>query len=187
MTKLLTLDLRPSIPGPEVLPVMTASLRATHLNESKLEGDQWRPETIELKDDQERPGLSDFMLTVPFAIASHRLVDVLRRCQAKCEYLPLVANYKKKSIKGEFFALNALHVVRNAIDIERSKIGRHYPDLAIARGVERLVLNELALRNEPLSYLREISVFAVNEDLAEALDHANLVGVRLLSPDQFVS
>ncbi len=187
MTKLLTLDLRSSIPCPQASPVMTASLQSTHLNESQTELGRWQTTRVELKDDDECPGLSDFMVTVPFRIASSRFIEVLRRLQAQCEYLPLVATYRERSFEGEFFALNALHVVRNAIDIERSKIGRHYPDLAMARGVERLVLNETALRDEPLSYLREISAFAVNEPLADAIERASLVGIRLLPPDQFTS
>ena len=165
---------------------MTELLRHVHLNEGHVEAARWEPGHVTLKDDQERPpGLTDFAITVPFLMASLRFVDLLRSFQCKCEYLPLVAHYRGREIEGEFFALNSLYVVSDALDLKRSKFGFYDEELCLAEDVRSLTLNEAALGDEPLSYLREISTFAVNGSLAQAIDDAALIGIKLVKPEEF--
>ena len=143
MTKLLTIDLRSSVPGPIATPLMTDRLYETHLNAGQTRAHQWEPVHVKLEDDRESPpGLTDIMRTVPFRMVSKRLRDLLRSFDCACEFLPLVVHYNGKAMADEYFALNVLHVVPDALDMKQSVVGRYIDEANMARNVQKLVLKE---------------------------------------------
>ncbi|MDQ0069693.1 hypothetical protein J2W34_001467 [Variovorax boronicumulans] len=188
MTKLLAVDLRRSVPTPEASPKITPLLDEIDLNSGQSEAHRWKPIYVTLIDDRDSvPGLADLIVTVPFLMASSRLVELLRSFDCNCEYLPLITEYRGKQSEGEYFALNSLHVVRDAVDLGQSKIGRYLEKFALAREVDELVLKAGATGDAPLSYLHEVLSFAVSEQVATAIAKAGLVGVKLLNPEEFRS
>lgn len=188
MTKLLMLDMQSSVPHPYASPVMVDLLDQIHLNSGYVVADRWEPISVTVIDDPEAvSGLTDWMLTVPFLIASWRFADILRSLNSDCEYLPLVVRYHNQTLEGEYFALNALHVVHEAIDLEQSKIGYYDAEFHFAEDIEKLVLKPESLGNAPLCYLSEISHYAVSDELATAIAAAGLVGIELMEPTKFSS
>lgn len=141
---------------------------------------------VDIADDRERRGgLTDFMLTVPFRIASARLVSVLREAECECEYLPLQVRYDAERLVGRYFALNVQRIVKSAIDRERSVIGFYDEEFGMAEDIEVLVLKDGAIGDAPLAYLAEIGGFAVSDELADALVAAGLVGLQTIGPELF--
>jgi hypothetical protein len=188
MTKLLRFDLSPAAPYPEALPVMTDLLDQMKLDFGEPQAHRWEPVDVHVEDNFESPaGLTDFISAVPFLIVSRRFADVLRRRNCDCEFLPLVVHYHDETLEGEYFALNALHVVREAIDLEQSKIGYYDAEFHSAEDIEKLVLKPDALGDAPLCYLSEISNYAVSDKLAQAITAAGLIGIDLMEPSKFTS
>ncbi len=146
----------------------------------------WPAIRVDVDDDHERPrGLTDFMLTVPFRIASARLVNVLRDFACECEYLPLQVRYDSERLVGRYFALNVQRVVNSAIDREHSVIGFYDEEFGMAEDVEELALKEGAIGDAPLAYLAEIGRVAVSDELADELKKAGLVGIQTIDPKMF--
>jgi hypothetical protein len=186
MIKLLTLDENRLVPHPLATPVIVELLDKVTLCVGKEVGAIWEPIHVTIVDDQESvSGLTDWIMTVPFLMVSQRFANVLRSLDCKCEYLPLIVHYDGKTLEDEYFALNALHYVEQAIDLEQSKIGYYDAEFHSAEDVEKLVLKENALGDEPLGYLGEISHYLVSDSLAKAIQEANLVGVALIDPSAF--
>jgi len=167
---------------------MTRLLLDTQLNFGRSEIQRWEPVHVVVEDDRDSPkGLTDLMSTVPFLMVSRRFADLLRSFDCECEYLPLVVHYHGKTTEGEYFALNALRIFGKVIDRRQSKIGLYHEEFGLARDIEKLVLSEKELDDAPLSFLEEIGHFAVNEKLARAIEDADLVGIKLLKPEEFSS
>lgn len=186
MTKLLSFDLRPQTPYPEATPVMTDLLFEMKLDFGVPLIDEWEILHVMIQDNFESPkGLTDFIRAGPFLLISQSFVAVLVNRDCKCEYLPAIVHYDGKTLEDEYFALNALHYVEQAIDLEQSKIGYYDAEFHSAEDVEKLVLKENALGDEPLGYLGEISHYLVSDSLAKAIQEANLVGVALIDPSAF--
>lgn len=188
MTKLLMIDLRPSVPCP--IPSFDPGEvpLKVQLSMGHVVGDLWNAVSVALEDDKEVPmGLVDLIQTVPFIMASLSLVNLLRSFNCDCEYLPLIVHYHGRRLEGEYFALNALRVVDAAIDIDQSSIGFYDPEYRQAEDVSKLVLNEAALGDAPLTFLDEIGRFAVSDKLAQAITDAGLIGIKLVKPEEFSS
>jgi len=190
--KLLSFDLSRHTPAPIATPNLADLHRLWDSHEKFCLnlGDSyeatWPAMRVDVQDDRERPrGFTDFMLTVPFRIASARFVNVLREFGCECEYLPLQVGYGSERLVGRYFALNAMRVAKQVIDRERSVIGFYDEELGMAEDVEELVLKDEAMGDEPLAYLAEIGRFAVRDELAEALTRAGLVGVETIAPELF--
>jgi len=191
MTKLLDIDLRSTVPGPQARPHRADLKRLFDdpgygLCRGQSQASLWGRVRVSLVDDSESPpGLTDFMRTVPFYIVSRQFVDVLQRHDCKCEYLPLEVTYKRKELPGEFFALNVLKIQKSAADLDHSVFDKRHFEFGLMEDVEKLVLKDDPLVGAPLAYLREILQIAVSDDLAK--DLAQLVGVRLVDPQAFIS
>jgi hypothetical protein len=188
MTKLLRLDLDPSVPGPIAKPMMTNIRLEVRLNMGQLQAHRWEAVHINVKDDPESPsGLTDFVQTVPFSMVSKRFVELLKKFNSECEFLPLVVHYNGQALVGEYFALNVLRVLPQALNFEHCKIGFYDNEFGFAEQVQKLVLNEELIEVAPISYLREITAIAVSEALADAISHAKLIGIHLMRPSEFKS
>lgn len=195
MTRLLSVDLSETVPQPIAHPDLEdlhgwydAKERGDGLNMGTHCRSPWRRMRIEISDDHESlPGLTDWMKTVPFTIVSRRFVSVLREFDCNSELLPLEASYRGKSYTDEFFALNALRVVKKAVDLSQSKIGFYDDDFGMAEDVERLVLLPDSIGDAPLAFLWEIGVFAVSDQMASGIRAAGVVGCKMLPPEEFRS
>lgn len=188
MIKLMKIDLQLSVPGPFALVEMTNALDKARLDTGQTSAPTWQAVHVNIEDDRESPpGLTDLILTVPFTMASKRLVELFELFNCDCEYLPLVVHYHDQTLEGEYFALNALHVVHEAIDLEQSKIGYYDAEFHLAEDIEKLVLKPEALGEAPLCYLSEISHYAVSDELAAAIAAAGLIGIELMEPTKFSS
>ena len=191
MTKLLEIDLRRSVPGPEARPHQADLNRlfddpADGLCRGQSQESLWGRVRVTLVDDRESPpGLTDFMMTVPFYVVSRRFVELLVSHNCDCEYLPLEATYKRKVLLGEFFALNVLNIEKSAADLDHSIFDRRLLEFGLMRDVEKLVLKDDPIGRAPIAYFEEVGRIAVNEALAE--DLALLTGVRLVEPKVFTS
>jgi hypothetical protein len=186
MTKLLEVDLRRSVPYPEAKFDHSEVPTGIPLNIGQSQVHRWKPANVMLEDSRETPpGLVDYIFTVPFKMASLRLMMLLRSFDCECEYLPLIVHRQGQRLEGQYFALNALRVVDDALDIEHSRIGYYDEECSKAEDVRALTLNEAAIGNAPLSFLSEIGRFALNERLAQAVIDADLVGIKLLEPEKF--
>lgn len=190
--KLLSFDLSSHTPAPIASPNLADlhrlwdSHEKFHLNLGKSYEATWPAMRVDIEDERERPrGLTDFMLTVPFRMASARFVNVLKGFGCECEYLPLQVRYASERLVGRYFALNALRVVKDAIDRRRSVIGFYDEEFGMAEDVEELVLKENSIAGAPLAYLAEIGRFAVSDELADALIEARLVGLQAIGPELF--
>ncbi len=190
--KLLSFDLSRDTPAPIASPNLADlhrlwdSHERFHLNMGKSYVATWPLIRVDIKDDRERPrGLADFMSTVPFRIASVRLVNVLREFECECEYLPLQVRYRSEQLVGRYFALNAQRILNSAIDREHSVIGFYDEEFGMAEDIDELVLKEGAIGDAPLAYLAEIGRFAVSDELADALMNTGLVGLQTIGPDLF--
>lgn len=191
MTKLLEIDLRRSVPRPEAQPDQADlnrlfDLPAYGLCRGQSQESLWGTIRVTLVDDRESlPGLTDFMMTVPFYVVSRRFVELLIAHNCDCEYLPLEATYKRKVLLGEFFALNVLNIEKSVVDLDRSIFDRRLLEFGLMRDVEKLVLKDEPMGGAPIAYFDEVGRIAVNEALAE--DLALLAGVRLVEPKAFTS
>jgi hypothetical protein len=186
MTKLLQFDVNPNNPHPEATPVMTDLLQDMALNWGELQSDRWEAVDVHVIDNFESPaGLTDFIHAGTFRMVSSRFAEVLRNHNCKCEYLPLIVHYQGEVLADQYFALNALHVVQEAIDLDQSKIGYYDAEFHSAEDIEKLVLKADALGDAPLCYLSEMSHYAVSDALAQAIEAAGLVGIELMEPSKF--
>ena len=191
MTKLLEIDLRRGVPRPEARPHQADLNRlfdvpAYGLCRGQSQESLWGTVRVTLVDDRESlPGLTDFMMTVPFYVVSRRFVELLVAHNCDCEYLPLEATYKRKVILGEFFALNVLNIGKSVVDLDRSIFDRRLLEFGLMRDVEKLVLKDDPMNGSSIAYFDEVGRIAVNESLAE--DLALLAGVRLVDPKAFTS
>ena len=165
---------------------MTDLLLAANLNFGVSEVSRWEPVHVAVVSNPESPpGLTDWMHAGTFRMVSHRFADVLRRLNCECEFLPLIVYYQGETLEGEYFALNALRVLDEAIDLEQSKMGYYDAEFHSAEDIERLVLKPDTLGDTPLCYLSEISHYAVSDKLAQAITAAGLIGIDLMEPSQF--
>lgn len=188
MTKLLMFDLRSSVPYPEATPEMTELLLTARLNFGISEVSRWEPVHVAIIGNPESPpGLTDWMHAGTFRLVSKRFAEVLRSLNCECEFLPLIVHYHDKTLKDEYFALNALRVSDEAIDLEQSKIGYYDTEFHSAEDIEKLVLKPDALGDAPLCYLGEMSHYAVSDELAKAITAAGLIGIKLTDPAEFAS
>jgi len=191
MTRLLNVDLRHGVPAPEASPELSDLYRlfdieGFHLNMGRRFDSLWGDVRVHVKDDRESPlGLTDFFRTVPFHIVSKPFVDLLERFGCSCEFLPLRVQYRRNWLLGEYFALNVLSVVGDAVDRELSKFASY--DEGPLEEVEHLELREVALAAIPIAYLSEICCYAVNDELAAAISSAGLRGVTTSRPEDFRS
>jgi hypothetical protein len=186
MTKLLMFDAKSAVPYPEATPEMTDLLQEIKLDFGEAQAHRWEPVQVFVLDNFESPwGLTDFISTVPFLIVSRRFADVLRSHNCECEFLPLVVHYNNETLEDEYFALNSLRVVNEAIDLEQLKMGYYDAEFHSAEDIEELVLKPHALGDAPLCYLSEISHYAVSDKLAQAITAAGLIGIDLMEPSQF--
>ena len=94
MIKLMKIDLQLSVPGPFALVEMTNALDKARLDTGQTSAPTWQAVHVNIEDDRESPpGLTDLILTVPFTMASKRLVELFELFNCDCEYLPLVVHY----------------------------------------------------------------------------------------------
>jgi hypothetical protein len=125
MTRLIEVDLSPAVPCPDATFDPREASIEIPVNRGRSQLQRWKEVNIELEDDKERPpGLVDYIFTVPFKLASRRLVDVLRKFECECEYLPLVVHYRGQRLENEYFALNALRVLDEAKSSDTRKTSR---------------------------------------------------------------
>lgn len=190
--KLLSFDLSRDTPTPIASPNLADlhrlwdSHERFHLNMGKSYAATWPVIRVDIEDDRERPrGLTDFMSTVQFRIASARLVNVFREFQCECEYLPLQVRYGSERLVGRYFALNVQRILKSAVDRERSVIGFYDEEFGMAEDIEDLVLKEGAIGDAPLAYLAEIERFAVSDELADVLMNTGMVGLQTIDPELF--
>lgn len=192
MTKLLAIDLSNRVPHPEARPDQADLNRLFKdpefgLNRGRPYEAEWGRVRVSVLDDREsQPGLTDFMMTVPFWIVSRRLVALLKSYDCACEYLPLELIYRRKKLPGELFALNLLNIERSAADTIRSKFDGRHLEFGLMFDVEKLVLNKDPIGKSPIAYLEQIGQIAVSDDLARDIA-ATCVGVRLVEPEAFTS
>ncbi|MGJ7541910.1 imm11 family protein [Variovorax sp. LT1R16] len=191
MAKLLNVDLRRSLPAPEASPELSDlnrlfDIEGFHLNRGRRFHSLWGDVRVQVKDDRESPpGLTDFFQTVPFDIVSKPFVELLERFDCACEFLPLRVQYKRNWLLGEYFALNVLAVVDDAVDRDRSKFAAY--DEGPLEEVEHLELKPSVLAANPIAYLSEISRCVVSDELAAAISSAGMRGVAVSRPDEFRS
>ncbi|WP_295372617.1 hypothetical protein [uncultured Pseudacidovorax sp.] len=191
MTKLLSVDLRRDIPAPDAAPDLgdlhrLFDIGSVRVNSGSRFDSRWGDVRIEVRDDKERPpGLTDFFQTVPFAVISKSFAKLLERFGCAAELLPLQVRYRRKWMIGDYFALNVLAVVDDAVDRGRSKFASY--DAGPLEEVEHLELNDAVLAAHPVAYLREVCCLAVSDTLAAEILAAGLRGVKLSSPQEFRS
>jgi len=187
MTRLLNVDLRRNVPAPEASPELSDLYRlfdieGFRLNMGRRFDSLWGDVRVHVKDDRESPpGLTDFFRTVPFHIVSKPFVELLKRFGVACEFLPLRVRYRGKWLCGEYFALNVLSVVGDAVDRELSKFASY--DEGPLEEVEHLELRDAVLAATPIAYLSEVCCYAVNDELAAAISSAGLSGVATSRPE----
>lgn len=191
MAKILSVDLRRGVPAPEASPELSDlhrlfDVEGFQLNKGGRFHSRWGDVRVQVKDCRERPpGLTDFFQTVPFDIVSKPLVELLERFDCACEFLPLRVQYKRNWLLGEYFALNVLSVVDDAVDRDRSKFAAY--DEGPLEEVEHLELKPSVLAANPIAYLSEISRYAVSDELAAAISSAGMRGVAMSRPEDFRS
>jgi hypothetical protein len=192
VTKLLVLDLSRDVPCPELESDLEDLYRwydtrgrGNAPNMGKLCADHWMGIKVHIRDDRERPrGLTDWMQAVPYLVVSRRFAELLQKAGASCEFLPLLATYRRKGYPNEYFALNVLQVLTEAIDLQASEIELYDAEFQMAEGVQRLVLRT-NVSVAPMSYLSEIGAVAVSDDLAELIQSEGMLGCRCISPAEF--
>jgi hypothetical protein len=192
MTKLLVTDLSCDVPCPEVDSDLEDLYRwydkrgrGNAPNMGKLCADHWTDIKIHIRDDRERPrGLTDWMQAVPYRIISRRFATLLENAGASCEFLPLLATYRRKGYPDEYFALNVLEVVSEAIDLQASDVEDYDTEFRMAEGVQRLVLLP-HLTVAPIFYLSEIGTIAVSDNLAELIQSDGMLGCQCIDPAEF--
>lgn len=191
MTKLLSVDLSLEVPCPNASPDLGDlrrlwAIQGFHLNSGRRFASIWGDVCIQVKDDRERPrGLTDFFETVPFRIVSKSFVELLDRFGGSCEFLPLRVQYNRRWLLGEYFAINVLSVVDDAVDRQRSKFATY--DEGPLQEVEHLELKEDVLAGSPIAMLREINRLAISEELATAISTTGLRGIATSQPEDFRS
>jgi hypothetical protein len=191
MTKLLSVDLRRNVPAPYASPDSNdlGRLHGTagfHLNMGKRVAPVWGDVRVQVKDDKERPpGLTDFFQTVPFFIVSKSFVELVQSFGGACEFLPLRLQYQRNWLVGEFFALNVLSVVNDAVNRERSTFASY--DVGPLEEVEHLELKHDALAGAPIALLGEVNCLAVSDEFALAIASTGLRGISVSSPEKFRS
>jgi hypothetical protein len=191
MPMLLSTDTSPKAPYPVASPDQRDLNRLWDrydfsMHSGRRYAEVWGRVRVAVEDDQDSPsGLTDFFQTVPFAIVSARFVELLRAFGAGCEYLPLQIRYRNSLISDQYFALNVLTFVAEAVDRPKSKFSCYEPD--ILEDVELLALKEGALGHACIARLPEICRIAVSDDLAKALQDSGMRGFALTSPALFRS
>jgi hypothetical protein len=190
---LLVLNLSNDVPCPELEPDLDDLYRwydkrgrGNAPNRGKSCLDHWTGMEVHIRDDEERPaGLTDWIESVPYRVISRRFKALLQAAGAPCEFLPLSATYRGKAYPNEYFALNVLDVVREAIDFSASDMGKYDESVGlVTEGVSRLVLLP-NLSDASMFFLHQILTVAVSDNLAEQINAENMLGCKCIAPSAF--
>lgn len=119
---------------------------------------------------------TDFFMSGPILIVSKELKDIFDRFNSKIEYFPVSLIHKKTTYENSFYFAHVLCDM-DFIDKEKSiyTMDRGYFD-----EIEKLVINEDILNNEPIVILTKsfLRVLIINEELFKEINKLSITGIN---------
>ena len=132
--------------------------------------------------------LEDFLQNgSSFCVVSTRFKELVEKEKPpRVEYLPVsIINHKGRKEKAQYWILHSTPMVKNAIDLKKTKAKRNNINPDVFSSVSNLTLDKKKIPPDlQLFRLEEFSLIALfRSDLAEKIQDAGMTGIEFLPPE----